>query len=163
MNAQDIWAGHDYAHHPDKGRGRTFVPGARRIKVMRVFKAKPFSGAERFTSYADVLYLSKDGNPDDRYPDQRQVRCRDIISRWEEYAEEARQHAELHARQEREREETLLAREREKQAYINRLVSKGIPSDAIQHVTPYSITLKRKELLPWLMGTESSRQVRSAG
>jgi hypothetical protein len=161
MQANALWAGNDYAYSPE-GSSRSFTYSATRVRVIRVFKEKDRYYAERATSYAEVQMLNDDGTPktasDGKELRARKVRARDIISHWEEYADERneRQEKMRQRREEQQREAAKLAEEAE--IIMQALESVGIPRIAVSF-SPYEtafIKLRREEMLAWAIENSAS-------
>lgn len=141
MQAQSIWAGHDYAWYANRPKGSNFIRhGVRRVTAIKVLKRKDY-GMERASTYVVVQ--------DHEAGREREVRARDILSFWEDY--EVQLH-EVMGREEREK-----ARKKEEEAArlavidtaVEILVAAGVPLNAIER--PYSgsyrLTINAKEVV----------------
>lgn len=156
MNLQGIWIGFDYAYEAYKGN--KFPMHAQRGTVLRIEKQQNGTG-QRATSYVWFRRVS-DGQ-------EVRIRARDVWGHWQDYENERnairaenqrkqeerdRQHEEWmrerRERQERERreaEERAEREAREREAWVTNFCdTTGIPKEAIQGVTAWSITLKRE-------------------
>lgn len=153
MNAQDIWAGHDYAYVANKGRGVLWYENAERVQVRRLSKKKDYYASERARTMVEVVFLTNDGEPRKYYsgdPMVREIRARDIFMRWEEYEEEQerrhRQAKQIAEQQARER----AAAEQRKLVLLEALENKGIDRNLVTSIDDYRVCLHRNQLERWL-------------
>jgi hypothetical protein len=168
MNAQNIYAGDEYAYSTYRPN-QTFVMRADRLRARKVERRKEF-GNSRLTAYVLGTRLDPETGQD---MGEVTVRARDVIDFWEDYDNERK--AKLRQREEtdriareareqalREREERLAqeAREREeaerlaterREALVNALIRKtGMPREAVQSVGQFSIQLDKRMMEVWL-------------
>lgn len=113
MNLNQIHAGEDYAWLSERGRGENYRRyGFYRIKVIRTFSRREF-GNQKETGYAEGFDVEPDTGEFkldlNGQPRIRQVRARDVVTLWDEYADE-------HDRQEAER----IKKEEEWQRYYEK-------------------------------------------
>jgi hypothetical protein len=159
MQANALWAGNDYAYIHDRGN-LTFSYSAQRVRVMRVFKRRENTWSQRMKTYVDVIVLDNDGTPklrDNGQQISKTVVARDIVSEWEEYADERghREETARKAREESQRKAAAFAAESE--TIMNGLERLGIPRDAISFPAYEhdSIKLKREVILNWMKNASS--------
>jgi hypothetical protein len=158
MQANALWAGNDYAYIHDRGN-LTFSHSAARVRVMRVFKRKENTWSQRMKTYVDVIVLDDDGTPTLRDGSQihRTVIARDIVSEWEEYADERdRRNAEVHERRRKQQEEAAkIAFEAE--AIQDFLANLGLERGAVSF--PYynneTVSIRKEAILNWMKSASS--------
>jgi predicted ribosome quality control (RQC) complex YloA/Tae2 family protein len=179
MNANDLWAGTDYAWSNYLQKGVRWVPPryTKRVRVVRVLKRQEY-GNKNATSYAEVIDI--DPETEDWLNDgrTREVRARDIFMRWEEYADESdrreveakrlekerqerweRERIEREQRLERERieREAREAREaRERAKLIAAIKLLGLPEPS--SITDYTVSFDRRLLERRLLGVVTHEQ-----
>lgn len=180
MNAQSLWAGHDYAYAYEFGRGETFRMSAERIKVVAIHKVR-YPGNKRESTEVEVFKLNHDGTKKQNYKNEdivTRVKARDIFMRWDQFESEfeARKTAADEANRifEAQREARRLEREAEdakrrveaeerqrkadeqKELILSALERKGLPRNAIYfHST--TIEIRRAVLEAWLrIGVENA-------
>lgn len=152
MNANSIWSGNDYAYLSGRGRGETFGWHAERIRVIRVYPHYGYA-SERATSMVECVALTHEGEEKKAHDGSdliRNVRARDVISRWEDYESELTYRKEQREKIEREREEKSRLEQEGKNKILDALESKGIERGAVSTITPYSVTINRSTLDRWL-------------
>jgi hypothetical protein len=155
MNLNQLWSGNDYAYYEGRGRNESFRNSAQRVKILRAFK-KQLPGNERESGFALVQFLDDEGEliTNWRYPEGTgEVKARDIVMRWDEYANEREQHAVEAAERariaEQERQERMrqheLAQQRvneRKEHILEGLEKRGIPREWVT-INTYGIILDR--------------------
>jgi hypothetical protein len=157
MNAQNIWAGNDYAFIPDRGRSERFSLRAHRVRVRRLLKEQEF-GKKRASTYVVVQFVNRDtGEPItydghswqvERFNDEEKlykVRAYDFVEHWDNVNDEYRYQIKKQREAEAEREERLREarveaerREQERVARLtevrNYLIQKGVNPEWIRNV-----------------------------
>lgn len=102
MNANDLWAGNDYAYTAWRQKG-VFPMDCVKVHLLGVRKRRE-PGNERYTAIARVQYYDNEGN---LRPQEREVRARDIIDFWEDYEAERNHRNAERDRIENERQEAI--------------------------------------------------------
>jgi hypothetical protein len=152
MNANSIWSGNDYAYLANRGRGQSFGWSAERVRAIRVYPKYGYA-AERATSMVECVVCTDDGEIKKSVAGTeliRDVRARDIISRWEDYEAERNYRKEQREKIERERQEKQAKEEQEKSRILEALETKGIERSAVSTITDYGVTINRHVLESWL-------------
>ena len=154
MQANALWAGNDYAYD-STGSGKSFTYSAVRVRVIRVFKERQNSWSERATTFADVQILNDDGTPkttsDGKEFRTRTVRARDIVSNWQEYADERNERQERMRKREEQAAQEAAKIAEEAEIIMRALESVGISRDAVTF-SIYETThfkLRREDILAW--------------
>lgn len=160
MQANNIWAGNDYAWRGGSGRGERFSLYCERVRVRRVVK-ETLAGNTKSSTFVVVQFVDRDtgevlegpgrwvdvtrADGDNLY----KVRAFDIIENWENVADEyqhlvvkqRREQEELEQRQREERERRE-REQRERQERLDRvrqyLVNLGIDESWIEEIKPDS-------------------------
>lgn len=150
MNLNELWSGNDYAWYEYRGKGVQYLPGAKRVKVIKTFKKRASYENERLSGYAEVMMLTDDGEPRTYSSGEhvtREVRARDILMRWDEYEQE-RAHREAQAEKiAREREESEAAENAKRSLLTDKLVERfGINPNLIYNITATGVHLSRRGL-----------------
>lgn len=123
MNAQSIWAGHEYAYYNNRPKGVNFSRhGVVRITVIKIEKVREWSGSQRATTM--VKGTLDDGRT-------VTVKARDIIGFWDDYAEQLAVVMEREAEQERERARIREVEALRKERVITLLTSLGFEREDI--------------------------------
>lgn len=172
MNANSLWAGYDYAWAPNgKGRGRGFISGCRRVKLVRVIR-RTETGNSKASSYAEVKRLNPDGTvivlnyaPNIEL-ETLEIRTRDIVDLWgawsaedadRQAAERIRQAEAQRAAEERRtaQEARRLLRQRQDNEIRVQLEDQGININNAQVGRVYvnsgdGVYINREEVLKWL-------------
>lgn len=162
MNAQNIWAGNDYAFRPGKNKGERFSLAAHRVRVRRVTK-KMLPGNTKASTFVEVQFVDRDtGEPIESpnipyYQAHRieklvdglyQVKAFDFIEHWDNVSDEYHHLIEKQRQRELDRQAELRRQaeetERKERERINRLnsvqnylIAKGINPEWIREVDPY--------------------------
>lgn len=157
MNANALWAGNDYAYVEGRGRGQQYSPSAKRVRVIRVFPKKNSYYAERATTMVEAEFLTDNGEPrlwtygqNVGQPIVREIRARDIINHWNEYAEMREYRKAQAAKIEEERQEQLRKEQRDRERVIDAIELKGIERNAVLRVSYGEVCLDRDILESWL-------------
>jgi hypothetical protein len=152
MNANQLWAGNDYAYADYRPKGVPFVHGGKRVRVIRVYQEKDY-GSERARSMVHVLMLTDEGEPRKAYSGgdlEQKVRARDIFMRWDEYEDERTYRNEQAEKIEHERRQKEERAQNAKARLTDALEAKGIERTAISTVSDYAVTINRAVLESWL-------------
>lgn len=154
MNAQNIWAGHHYAHIAYRNRGQDYAENAERIRVIRVIKRPARYGAERDSTFVLCTMMDDEGNRlkewsgTEREPVE--VRARDIVSLWQDYAQERMHRRQLAAQRAAEETARREATANANQAFRKRFVEvTGIPENIVSFSSGY-IMLHENKVRQWL-------------
>lgn len=144
MQAGSLWAGHDYAYKPYRGRS-TYPKGCQRIKVIKLIKQKD-AWNERASTKVLAEILNKDGSSTGM---ERTVRGRDIVDFWDNYETWLEDQLE----QDRINKEKKAAEKAEKarrtEQILERLREMQIP-EGVFTVDTYSIYVNRQAFEEWL-------------
>lgn len=146
MNLNQLWSGNDYAYYEMRGRGEVYRSNAQRVRIIRVYQERRW-GNERLSGYAEVYYLTDDGEQQLNYkqePKRGEIRARDIAMRWEEYEDE-REHREAEReRINREFEAAQAAEQDAKTRLLDTMVEKyGIPREIITSIDNNTVRISR--------------------
>lgn len=157
MNAQELWAGHDYAYFYERGRGEEYRPKAQRVKVIKVRKERRDFKSERASTVVEVKYLNDDGTPvistyghNVGAEKTGEIRARDIAHFWDDYESIRNERvAEEEAREQKRQDD--IQREREARTRITMaLQERGIEKEAVLTVSSGTVTISRDILESWL-------------
>lgn len=154
MNANAIQKHHDYAYTPYPGRGRTYHHGAKRVKVLHVYKVEHWSREKRMT-LVECQRLTNEGLPETNAGielDVITVPARYIVCAWEEHVierdrregereEQQRKADEARAERLRLEEEQRKARVAEQEKTLSAFTNAGIPRELI-HVEYSYISIR---------------------
>lgn len=137
MNAQSIWAGQYYAYLSHRPRGTSFVKGARKVRVIRVFKRQQY-GNERATTFVEVEDVQS-GNT-------LNVRARDILSFWEDYEAQLNQRLRKEQEDRERRDAENKARIDESEKIRALLAAHGVTTTSGVNVWTRSVTISYDQL-----------------
>jgi len=181
MKAGSLWTGSDYAWVEYRGRGGPLPTYAKRVKVLDIRSVD--RGLKKAETRVEVMFLEDDGTPKDG-SSTREVRARDILNFWDDYAAEREPILEKQRENERkweeeraavmvgrflrgvqinweQRERIRIARERQ-EAQVkhltrihNVLITRGLKKECIT-VGQHSVTISIREIERWL-GIETSK------
>lgn len=149
VNLGSIWSGNDYAVLEGRGRNEMFPMQARRVRAIRTFKRQEF-GNERGTGYVECHFLTDEGEYRENPPRLREVRARDFWSFWDEYEEERDRRRRRQMEIERERQERLARENADREAFLDKVESKGLPRTCITYITDNSLSINRGDFEAWL-------------
>lgn len=158
MNANDIWAGGEYAYFPGKGRGEHHRSSehnsVRRVRAIRVIKRKADIYNERLTAYVEVQFLNYEGEPATNKAGEeiiREVKARDIASDWDEYWNEEAIQIEKRREKQEQHERELAKQNEETELIRSRLAMRGLKTEYLQ-INRYgsSICFPKEEIKRWL-------------
>jgi hypothetical protein len=119
MQANAILAGLEYAYTDFPSRGITYYHGAKRIRVLHVYKVEgEYSRSKRQTLVECVLLDAETGEPlinprtGEQYP-VKTIRARQVVATWQDHLIEAERHEEA-ARKRREEQDRYWAEHQER-------------------------------------------------
>lgn len=163
MNANTIFKGHEYAYVDYPSRNVTYYPGARRVRVMHVYKIED-EWRQRKQTLVEVEMLDNDtGERQNTNGDAiKTIRARQIVARWDEHVVEEERHVaerrELDERNRREREERQRQQEERLREYeetndriYEALANIGVPRSMIT-LNSYEVRISRHNLDEYLRG-----------
>jgi hypothetical protein len=104
MNANALQRGHDYAYVEFPSRGRNYYGGAKRVRVLFVYKLEPIYGRKK-VSLVEGQRLTDDGLPHPDFPEPITISARQIYTDWAEHLIEKQRHDEKQAEQNRKWEQ----------------------------------------------------------
>jgi hypothetical protein len=145
MNANQLWAGSDYAWSDYLRKGERYTDNASRVRVIKVSQ-KVLYGNDKASTFVDVWDIDEDTEAPTNPDRIRQVRARDIFMHWDEYADERERREVERNRRAREAAEREREQQRVDQKTRDALIEKGIPADAITEINSYYVRLSRRHL-----------------
>lgn len=151
MNSAELWSGHEYAWIPERGRGQSFSPYAKRIKVLSVKKIVQY-GNERRTAMCTFEVLDWEGHSPYPEPEYRTEPAREIVAFWDEFWSEHEEQLEKRKQQEAEKVRKEYEAEIERRKIINGLVSAGFNEDDIRFDKTFGsyVRIEKEAVKDWL-------------
>lgn len=151
MNSQSLWAGHDYAWIPNRGKGMTFSYSVIRVKVQKVSKHRLY-GNQNATTLVTFEVLDWDGIPNPSTDIRSGIPAREIIDFWDSYYNEHEER--LNARKEQRAQEAAAARKKqmENHAIATALVERGFDKEDfnMDYSSTTYVRIDRKALMKFL-------------
>ena len=146
MQASELWSGTEYAYMDGRPKGVETPMYCQRIRVLRVFKEKADTWADRMTTYATVEILDKDDN----VINQKTVRARDIVDFWDEYKDRYDHIMALRKKDEEERAARRAEEAKKREEMLDFFQSKmGIrPEQVSVYYDTIQVTFKKGALYP---------------
>jgi translation initiation factor 2B subunit (eIF-2B alpha/beta/delta family) len=150
LNAQNIWAGHDYAYVSYRPRGVTLPKNARKVRAIKLSKEHKY-GSERATTMVEVHDYTSGR--------ELRVRARDIIDFWDSYNSQIQVWREEQERMKKELEAQAAERAQDRDLILTSLRD----ADLDVHPRDINSTLRTVTLsydqLRWLLNARSERKV----
>ena len=159
MNANQLWAGSDYAWSEYLRRGERYTENyVKRVRVIKVSQ-KVMWGNEKASTFVEVWDIDEDTEEPENQERTRSVRARDIFMHWDEYADERERREVERAKKIREQAAEEAARNAKDKRLKDALVAKGLDlsSFAIDRYTN-QVKINRADLERWL-GLDAEQEV----
>lgn len=160
MNANAIFRGGEYAYVDYPSRNVTYYPGARRVRVMYVYKVED-EWRQRKQTLVEVEVLDNDTGESNGNV-IKTLRARQIVARWDEHVVEQERHrarederrrvqCERNEEIQQQREERERVEKESRERIYVELESIGIPRNTVT-VNSYEVRISRHRLDELLKG-----------
>lgn len=151
MNAQSLWAGHEYAWIPQKQKGQTKSFSVRRVRLISMTKRRLY-GNQNATTLVSFEVLDWDGVPNPEPAIQSGIPAREIVDFWDSHWSENEEYYEGRKARIMEEAAQKRARQMEDATILAALDARGIPREHVTFPPNNSrlVYIERAQLMEWL-------------
>lgn len=149
MNSQSLWAGHDYAWIPNRGKGMTFSYSVVRVKVQKVSKRRLY-GNQNASTLVTFEVLDWDGIPNPSPDIRNGIPAREIIDFWDSYFNEHEDRLSGYMERRAKEAQAIRTKQMENAAITTALVERGFNKDDISIEYSSYVRIDRKAMMEFL-------------